>query len=198
MYASVMTFLYSLKWSTLYRSGIEEVLEGLGGHYNLHLLSGDNDKAATKLAPYFGADQMHFHQKPEDKLAYVQQLQQKGRSVLMVGDGLNDAGALKASNVGLSVAEDIYGFSPACDGILDAGELPGLPRFLRFSQAASRVLKYSLVFSLVYNLIGLSFAISNELTPLVAAVIMPLSSISVVLLTTLGIRLYAGRIFVKA
>ena len=109
---------------------------------------------------------------------------------MMLGDGLNDAGALKQSNVGVVVSDDVYNFSPACDGIIDARKLHLLPKFLLLGQTSISILKASYVFSITYNVVGLSFAVTGFLTPLVAAILMPLSSVSVVALTSLSVRYF--------
>ena len=104
----------------------------------------------------------------------------------MVGDGLNDAGALAQSDVGIAISEDINVFSPACDGILDASNLDEAAHFCsRFPKRPSQLLKMSFILSLCYNLVGLYFAVTGQLQPVVAAILMPLSSISIVVFTTL-------------
>ena len=102
----------------------------------------------------------------------------------MVGDGLNDAGALAQSNVGLVISENINVFSPACDGILDASRFKDIATFMTLSRKGKKGIKYAFMISLCYNLIGIGFAVSGHLAPIVAAILMPLSSISIVLFTT--------------
>jgi Cu+-exporting ATPase len=163
-----------------YRAGLETTLEKLKAQgYELHLLSGDNDGERARLQPLFG-ESMQFEQTPTDKLKFIESLQQKGKKVMMVGDGLNDAGALQQSQVGIAIVEDINLFSPASDAILDARQFELLPQLLQFSQKSLRILRLSFFISLAYNLVGLSFAVRGLLTPLLAAVLMPLSSVSVV------------------
>jgi Cu+-exporting ATPase len=103
----------------------------------------------------------------------------------MLGDGLNDAGALKKSDVGVSVVDDIYAFSPASDAIIAGDKLTQLANYMDYAKFSKTVVKLSYIFSLLYNTIGLYFAISGTLTPLVAAILMPVSSITVVVFVTL-------------
>lgn len=179
--------------SNKYREEFTSIIYDLKKGYNVHLLSGDNESEKSNLLKYFSdKNQLLFNQKPIDKLNYIKQLQKKGKTVMMLGDGLNDAGALKQSNVGVVVSDDVYNFSPACDGIIDAQAMDKLPRFLQLGKFSIKTLRRSYVFSLAYNIIGLSFAVFGFLTPLVAAILMPLSSISVVIFASLSVR-YFGR-----
>ena len=177
-----------------YREGIGEVVKSLSKRFKLSLLSGDNEGEKFNLLKFFNKeDELLFNQSPEDKLNYIKSLQSSNKKVLMVGDGLNDAGALKQSDVGIAVTEDISSFSPACDAILDASNLKMLPKFLNYSQSAIKIIYISFVISFLYNLVGLSFAIQGMLSPLIAAILMPLSSISVVLFATISTNLLAKR-----
>ncbi|MDW7690543.1 heavy metal translocating P-type ATPase metal-binding domain-containing protein [Flammeovirgaceae bacterium SG7u.111] len=181
-------------FSNTYRKGFEEVISKLSGEYNLHLLSGDNDKERKKLSAFFTEkDQLNFNQSPQDKLDYISKLKNRGEKVLMVGDGLNDAGALRNSDVGISISDDVYHFSPACDAILEAGKFHLLDKFISFSGSSVKVVKMSYVLSFLYNIVGLSFAVTGVLTPLVCAILMPLSSVSVVGFVTLVTNVYGKK-----
>lgn len=166
------------------RQGIEKMINGLK-NYKLHILSGDNEKDKETLLAIFPKNTiMLFNQSPSSKSDYIQSLKKQGHHVLMIGDGLNDAGALGKADVGIAVSEDIFRFTPSSDAILEASTLNQLPKFLSVSNYAKTVLKTCLSFSISYNLIGLSFAVSGTMTPLIAAILMPISSITVVGLST--------------
>ncbi|MEI7811933.1 MAG: heavy metal translocating P-type ATPase metal-binding domain-containing protein [Ignavibacteria bacterium] len=176
-----------------YREGLNDVIATVK-NYELTLLSGDNDGERANLKKFFGnKTNIYFRQSPEDKLEFIKQKQSQGKVVLMVGDGLNDAGALARSDVGISISEDIGNFSPACDAILDASMFTKLGEFLNFSKFNIGIIKISFIISLVYNIAGLSYAISGALSPLIAAILMPLSSVTVVLFTTASTNFFARR-----
>jgi Cu+-exporting ATPase len=177
-----------------YRDGLREVIQSLGHDNELHLLSGDNDAEATTLLPLFGEPgHLNFNQGPQDKLSYIKHLKAAGKSVLMVGDGLNDAGALLESDAGITIADNVYHFSPACDAILDSKKFHQLSTFLHFTQTTMKVVRASLVISLVYNITGVTIACMGLMTPLIAAILMPLSSVTVVAFVTLSIRFLAQK-----
>ncbi|MFM7839048.1 MAG: HAD-IC family P-type ATPase, partial [Chitinophagaceae bacterium] len=126
---------------------------------------------------------LYFHQQPQDKLAYIRALEKEGNKVMMIGDGLNDAGALKESTVGIAVSENTNNFTPASDAILEASRLSYLPRYIRLCQNNRQIVLFSFLLSIVYNVVGLSFALQGMLSPVVAAILMPISSITIVLVT---------------
>ncbi|MBW8242010.1 heavy metal translocating P-type ATPase metal-binding domain-containing protein [Muricauda oceani] len=175
-----------------YRDGMSQIFDELSTDLELGILSGDNDGEKAQLQKVLPEKtKMLFDQKPEDKLEYIKTLQEKHK-VLMVGDGLNDAGALAQGDVGLAVSENINVFSPACDGILDASKLRMLPRFIKLSRKSMRIIKMSFLLSLCYNVVGLYFAVTGQLQPVIAAILMPLSSISIVVFTTVATN-YLGK-----
>jgi Cu+-exporting ATPase len=175
-----------------YRTGFKSVLSKLNKSYELFLLSGDNDNEKDSLVKYFTDESnLYFNQSPVDKLEKIKSLQSNKKTVLMIGDGLNDAGALKQSNVGISVTENINSFSPACDGILESNSFNRLYNLIKFSKTSMNIVKISYLISFLYNFIGLSFAVQGTLSPLISAILMPLSSITVVVFTTAGTNFMA-------
>lgn len=177
------------------RSGVPEVLATLQEDYSLALVSGDNDKQKAALKDLFNAkSELLFDQKPLDKLTYIERLQEKGKHVLMIGDGLNDAGALQQSNVGITLAEDINTFTPSCDAILDAQKFTVLPALLKLSKYSSNIINIGFGVSIVYNIIGLSYAMMGTMKPVIAAILMPCSTISIVLISTGVSSLVARRL----
>jgi Cu+-exporting ATPase len=168
-----------------YRNGVEDVVGKLKKGYQLVVLSGDHEGEKKYLETIFGCETIvRFNQSPADKLRFIQQLQRNGQRVLMIGDGLNDAGALRQSDVGISVSDDINNFSPACDGILNAEKLGRLSSLLRISKSSQKIILSSFVIALLYNVVGLSFAISGRLSPVVAAILMPISAVTIISFTT--------------
>ena len=178
-----------------YREGVENVFESLKMDYQLAVVSGDNEGEKEYLKNKLPNNTtLLFNQKPEDKLNYVAKLQQKKDKVIMIGDGLNDAGAIAQSNVGIALSENINVFSPACDGILDASKFSKIAIFLKLSKQAVKIIKYSFIISLFYNVIGLYFAVTGRLLPVVAAILMPLSSISIVVFTTIATNIVGKKL----
>ncbi|WP_298366504.1 heavy metal translocating P-type ATPase metal-binding domain-containing protein [uncultured Lutibacter sp.] len=178
-----------------YRKGTKEVFNKLSKKYNLVILSGDNEGERENLDKLLPKNtKLYFNQKPEDKLNFIKNIQKSGKQVMMIGDGLNDAGALAQSNVGIAISEDVNVFTPACDAILDAQLFDKLPVFVSLSIKTIKIIKASFVLSLGYNLIGMYFALNGLLTPVVAAILMPLSSITIVVFVTILTNFVSRRI----
>jgi Cu+-exporting ATPase len=136
---------------------------------------------------------MRFNQSPLDKLGFVSGLRATGKTVMMVGDGLNDAGALRQADVGVAVVEKAGVFSPASDIIAEARQVPHLWRVLRFARRAERVVKALFVVSALYNVVGVGIAATGLLSPVICAILMPVSSITVVALAWAVTSLAARR-----
>ena len=173
--------------SSQYRDGIDELARHLKKEkFDLYVLSGDNDSEKEKLKKIFNKNiELRFSQSPQQKLDFIKNIQQRGKNVLMLGDGLNDAGALMQSDVGIAVSDNTSQFSPACDAIVDGVKVKLLDKFIAYAKSGKSIVTASFVLSILYNIIGLSFAVQGILSPMVAAILMPASSISIVLLVTL-------------
>ncbi|MFQ3575446.1 MAG: HAD-IC family P-type ATPase, partial [Cytophagales bacterium] len=176
-----------------YRVLLKNVFEGLKNlGFQFRILSGDSSNEASQLQELAGENvQMFFKQTPEEKLVHVQELNKKANKTMMLGDGLNDAGALKAAFVGVAVSNESLQFTPSSDAIIDGKAINKLDRLLAFCRCSMSLIKISFVISLAYNLIGISIAVQGLLTPLIAAIMMPLSSVTVVAFATLSSRYVA-------
>jgi Cu+-exporting ATPase len=174
------------------RPGIDLAAHALGSRFRLLLVSGDEGTEWARWARLFG-NRLFFRRSPEEKLAIVSGEQDAGRHVLMVGDGLNDAGALAASDVGLAVCDDNACVVPACDGVIGGDRLASLPAILRFARRARHTVLVCFAVSIAYNALGLTFALSGALTPLASAILMPVSSLTIVGLSAGGMRWAARR-----
>lgn len=176
----------------VYRENLRGVIDKLKERFKLSILSGDRDSEKGNLENIFPiGTEMKFKQKPEDKLSMIKNFQSQGDHVMMLGDGLNDAGALKQSDVGVAVSEDVSTFSPACDAIMQAESFDKLNEVIALAKYGKHIVVASFILSLIYNGVGIAFAVSGWLTPLVAAILMPLSSISVVAFTTIAVRFFS-------
>ena len=197
VYASINNqIVYCFQLENKYREGLDTVLNSLSQNYKLHLLSGDSVREHPVLEAFFGK-KMFFSQSPSDKLNYVSALKKYNVKVLMIGDGLNDAGALMESYAGISIADDVYHFTPSCDAIMQSDKFNMLHKFLKLSKNTIQIVKVSYLISLLYNIIGLFFAISGNLTPIVAAILMPASSVSVIIFVTFAGIIISNRVFSK-
>ena len=181
-----------------YRPNVPVLIETLKKNYNISVLSGDNAGEKQYLKNLLGENaSILFRQKPEDKLEAIKQLQQQGKKVLMLGDGLNDAGALKQANVGIAVSDNANNFTPASDAIIDAGKLSLLDKFIRLCKINKRIVIASFIISIMYNVAGIYFAVQGNLLPMIAAILMPASSLSILLITFGSSNIAARRLGLK-
>ncbi|PPZ92005.1 heavy metal translocating P-type ATPase [Cloacibacterium normanense] len=188
-------FLGKFIFKNEYRDGLAEMAKELKD-YKIHVLSGDNsseEQTLKNLIP--NITEMRFSQSPEDKLEYIKSLQDQGKKVTMLGDGLNDAGALKQSNIGIAIADDTNSFTPSSDVIMNGGVLTKLHDYFALTKDAMIIVKLTFGISFLYNVVGLTAAVLGEMSPLFAAILMPLSSISVVAFTSLSTWLRSRKYF---
>ncbi|UEG51328.1 heavy metal translocating P-type ATPase metal-binding domain-containing protein [Ferruginibacter lapsinanis] len=178
-----------------YRNGLGDLVKDLrSDHYRLCVLSGDNDTEKNTLSKIFGKNtDIQFYQSPQQKLEYISSLQKDNTKVLMLGDGLNDAGALMQSDVGIAVSDNNARFSPACDAIITGENVHLLGRFLSYARSGKHIVTASFILSILYNIVGISFAVQAKLSPMIAAILMPASSISIVLLVSILTSLIANK-----
>ena len=167
-----------------YRDHVPEMIYKLQKQYPVSVISGDSEGEKYYLKSLLGKDaQVLFNQSPEDKLEVIKSLQAMGKNVLMLGDGLNDAGALKQADVGIAVSDNTNNFTPASDAIIDASRLVRLPKFISLCRMNKPVVLFSFTISVLYNLVGLFFAVQGNLSPMIAAILMPASSLTILLVT---------------
>lgn len=175
----------------VYRNGFEKMMKSLRKSFSLFLLSGDNDGEKKSLANQFQQTEMQFNQSPESKLNFIKQLQTQNKKVVMIGDGLNDAGALQQAEVGISVTDKITQFTPASDVIMDGKIFNQLHPVLNYVKSGMKIIRIIFIVSLLYNVIGISFAVQGKLSPMVAAILMPVSALTVISLSYILTKWYA-------
>lgn len=178
-----------------YRQGLQNVITQLKKTYKIILLSGDNDAEHKHLMQIFGKHTpMYFNQSPNDKLNFIKELRNNNHKVIMIGDGLNDAGALKQSNIGIAVTDNVNNFSPACDVILSGEGFNKIPQFLKYCKNNQTIIITSFIISVLYNIVGLYYAVQGNLQPVIAAILMPISSLSIVAFTSISTWVYSFKL----
>ncbi|UOE39619.1 heavy metal translocating P-type ATPase [Chryseobacterium oryzae] len=191
-------FLGKFIFKNEYRENLKKLFTKLT-HYKIFILSGDNSSEEDQLKKIIpNCSAMAFNQSPENKLDYIQNLQNDGSKVMMLGDGLNDAGALKQSNVGVAISDDSNSFTPSSDVIINGEKVTQLNDYLSVCKGSINIVKSTFVISFLYNIIGLSFAVTGNMSPLFAAIIMPISSISVITFTTVSTWILGKKHFKKS
>jgi Cu+-exporting ATPase len=186
-------------FSSSVRENLASPLKELGRKYHMAVLSGDlKDDEGLMREIFPEKTNLLFEQKPHDKKWFIENLERSGKKTLMLGDGLNDAGALMSSSVGIAVTDDIGYFTPGADAILEGKSLQQLPKLLKMARYMKNIIWFSFAISVVYNIVGLSFAVQGKLNPIIAAILMPSSSITIVLITWIGSVLSAKALKLKS
>jgi Cu+-exporting ATPase len=182
-----------VRLSSSTRPRAESAAHTLARSFVACLLSGDHDNERSYWSAIFGS-RMRFRQTPEDKLTFISEARAAGHRVLMVGDGLNDSGALAAADVGIAVSDETACIVPACDAVVAGDRVSDLPAFLRYARRARAVVFACFLVSVLYNAAGLTLALRGQLTPLASAILMPVSSLTIVGLSWGAMQWSARRI----
>lgn len=171
-----------------YRKDLAHTINQLKHQYPLFLISGDNAHEKQKLNAFFDDDKMFFGQSPHQKQNFVATLAKNEHKTMMLGDGLNDARALQQATVGIAITDQMAYFTPASDAIVEGASLEKLPFLLSFSKKCVEIIKSIFFLSLFYNAFVLTIALTGNLSPLILAILMPISSLSFIVLATLWVE----------
>ena len=144
------------------------------------LLSGDNENVTKYISTITGIEKYESGVMPEHKSGKVKKLQDQGRKVIMVGDGINDAPALVQSNVGIAIGNGTDVAIESAEVVLINGDLNGVIKSIKLSKRTIAVIKQNLFWAFIYNVIGIPLAAAGLLNPMFAALAMSLSSVSVI------------------
>mgnify|MGYP001627260872 FL=1 len=175
------------------RKGVSALVETLRNGNDVRLVSGDSERDRSLFTGVFHNDEMTFNAMPDDKVRAINGHQVGGRRTVMIGDGLNDGPALGAADVAIAVTDDTATIVPACDVIMRANAVTALPALLAVAKATRRTVWVNFIVSMVYNAVGLTLAVMGLLSPLVVAILMPVSSLTVIAISVVGARRSVGR-----
>lgn len=180
-------FLGSFSIKDTPKEGIENVINILRSEkYEVTLLTGDNDTVAKDIGKQVNIDDIHSNCLPEDKLEFVDNLRKKLKKVMMVGDGINDASALKRANVGVAmgnIGSDIT--IDSADLVFINDDIRFVPYLMKMSKRTYYTIKFGIIFSLVLNTIAMIFGFIGILTPITGALVHNIGSVFVIILAAL-------------
>lgn len=160
---------------------------------SLRLVTGDTDRDRPLFERLFRRDEMVFNQGPDDKVDALNHARSGKGRVVMIGDGLNDAAAMSAADASIAITDGTSTLVPACDVVMSAKEVENLPKLFWYAKTMTKVIRANLIFTVFYNVLGLSLALSGILTPVVTAILMPVSSLIVIGMSVGGAHWYARR-----
>jgi P-type Cu2+ transporter len=164
------------------RDGAREVIERLGRDgIGVEIVSGDREDSVARVAQALGISMWHSCVLPSDKAARLETLRQEGRRVLMVGDGLNDAGALALAHASIAPGGAMDVSQSACDAVFAGESLQALIAILDNARSARRGMLENFALAALYNIIAVPIAVLGLVTPLIAAIAMSASSVVVTL-----------------
>lgn len=163
------------------RQDASDIVKTMHQHgFHVTLLSGDKQAVADYMAEKLAIEEVIAEVMPDEKDKVIQQKQQQGNLIAMVGDGINDAPALVRADVGIAMGSGTDVSIDSADVILMNGELKKIPLAAELSQATLATIKQNITISILYNIIMVPLAMAAMITPLVAAISMPLSSLIVI------------------
>lgn len=178
--------------------GVPQMLKAINKDVEMSLISGDNSASHHELSQFFSSEySLKFDCAPEDKLEHIKQLQSKGHKVMMVGDGINDAAALRQSDVGVTLVKESFSFSPASDIIMEDSHVKELHNIIRLNKASMLMVWLGFGYSIIFNLIGIYYSVTGQLSPLIAAILMPSSSLGIILIAYVGMRIVSKSFLTK-
>ena len=166
------------------RADAHSVVENLRQHgWSIGILSGDHPEIVHQVARELNIDRVYAGVTPERKLEIVRRSSDEYKTTVMVGDGVNDSAALAAATVGIAVHQGAEASLAAAPVFLGRNGLDAIAELFCISQSAARTIRYNFVASLSYNLLGAGLAIAGWINPLIAAILMPVSSLTVIALS---------------
>lgn len=163
------------------KDGVPQMVEKLHKQkIKVMLLTGDNKKVGEHIAGLAGIDKVVAEVKPKDKLTEIRKLQDEGHIVAMVGDGINDAPALSAANIGIAMGSGTDVAIESAGVTIVGGNIVKIPDLLVLGRSTMRIIRQNLFWAFIYNIIGIPVAAIGYLNPMIAGAAMAASSVSVV------------------
>ena len=175
--------------------GVAQMVSSLRGEkISVSMVSGDSEQGRSAVEHIFRPEEIRLATSPSEKVESILLKRQSGKHVLMVGDGLNDIAAMSAANVSIAVSNGSSRIVPACDVMIDASNISAIDRLLTYARAQNAVVRTAFWFTMTYNAFGFYLATTGRLSPVITAVMMPVSSLLVIAISVMGARLTYRRI----